>query len=149
MTRGDIAKLFSVIAAFDRRTIGEADIMAWHAALNDLDFIECRDAVIAHFRISDEWLTPARIREQIRLAKVRRRPPTIAEQDELEARRIARIDAIASVPRAIEVASEDRSDVPGAPGAVSGPAAGTSQSPLDHRERPNLAKSLGAVGRSL
>jgi hypothetical protein len=154
----DVAKaMLQMAGALDSRTPrpDPFTLTAWSSAIRqsplpDITVREIVSAVTAWSLIADPpAVRPGAFVEQVRLARARRRPPTIAEQDELEARRIARIDAIASVPRAIEVASEDRSDVSGAPGAVSGPAAGTSQSPLDHRERPNLAKSLDAVGRSL
>ena len=59
MNLTDTAKLLTMVAAFDRRTIGEADVTAWQAALDDLRFEDCREAVVAHFRISADWLMPA------------------------------------------------------------------------------------------
>lgn len=62
MNRTETDVLLSVAAAFDYRTIGEADTHAWHAALYDLDFTTAREAVIAHYRRTDDRITPAQIR---------------------------------------------------------------------------------------
>lgn len=66
MNRSEIAQLLAMAAAYDRRTVGEADVEAWHAALDDLRWMDARDAVIAHYRGSREWIMPADIREHVR-----------------------------------------------------------------------------------
>ena len=48
MTPDETIDLLSVAAAFDRRTTGESDVMAWHATIGDLDFADSRAAVIGH-----------------------------------------------------------------------------------------------------
>jgi len=62
MIASETALLLAVAAAFDARTIGDADVNAWHAALYDLEFTAAREAVIAHYRRNDERITPAQIR---------------------------------------------------------------------------------------
>lgn len=62
MTKAETAKLLTLIAAFDRRTLGEADVEAWHLILGDLDPTDCADAVKAHFTTSREWLMPTDVR---------------------------------------------------------------------------------------
>lgn len=62
MIASETALLLAVAAAFDARTIGDADVNAWHAALYDTDFATAREAVIAHYRRNDERITPAQIR---------------------------------------------------------------------------------------
>lgn len=91
MTRSETAQLLARIQAFDRRTVGEADVIAWHVALHDLQLGDTIHAVVAHFRTSTDWCLPAHIREQHRLATARARP-SIAEQERRDAARIARID---------------------------------------------------------
>lgn len=59
MNQTETATLLAVVQAFDRRTVGEADVIAWQAALVDTVFDDARDAVIEHYRDHREWLMPA------------------------------------------------------------------------------------------
>lgn len=72
MTKTETAQLLTLIAAFDRRTIGETDVEAWHLILADLDANDCADAVKAHFATSREWLMPADVRNAAVTAARRR-----------------------------------------------------------------------------
>jgi hypothetical protein len=65
MNRAETAELLSLAASYDRRTIGEADVHAWHAALGHYEFDDCRDALIEHYRSSTEWVLPAHIRRVV------------------------------------------------------------------------------------
>jgi hypothetical protein len=72
MTPAETAEALTVAAAFDRRTIGEADVLAWHAALGDLDLDDVKDAIVGHYRDSRDWLMPADIRTRVKaVARVR------------------------------------------------------------------------------
>lgn len=79
MTPADAAELLALAAAFDRRTVGQADAMAWGAALHDVPLDDdARAAVAAHFSESTEWLTPAHIRairRRMRDARIGDQPP--------------------------------------------------------------------------
>ena len=66
MNLTDTAKLLTMVAAFYRRTIGEADVTAWQAALDDLRFEDCREAVVAHFRTSSDYLMPVAVRSAVK-----------------------------------------------------------------------------------
>jgi len=72
MTLEQTIDILAVAAAFDRRTIGEGDAVAWHAALSDLSFIEARDAVIAHYRDRRDWIMPADVRQRVKAIRGRR-----------------------------------------------------------------------------
>jgi hypothetical protein len=61
MTRNEIIDVLSVAAAFDQRTGGETDIIAWSTALRDVEFPTARDAVIAHYREETRRVMPADI----------------------------------------------------------------------------------------
>jgi hypothetical protein len=76
MNRTEAGVLLSVAAAFDSRTIGEADAMAWSAALADTSFDDARDAVIAHYADFTDRVMPAHIKTRVRVA--RRERVTIA-----------------------------------------------------------------------
>lgn len=70
----EAATVLAKAAAYDRRTVGEADILAWHEALADLDAGGALDAVAAHYRDSTDWLMPAHVRQLVAdLQRQRRR----------------------------------------------------------------------------
>ncbi|MYX36753.1 MULTISPECIES: hypothetical protein [unclassified Streptomyces] len=74
MNPADAAELLTLAAAFDRRTIGEADALAWGAALHAVPFDQdARDAVARHYADTDRWITPAHViqqRTKIRAARI-------------------------------------------------------------------------------
>ncbi|MFI8200061.1 hypothetical protein ACIF6K_26655 [Streptomyces sp. NPDC085942] len=64
MTPADAAELLTLAAAFDRRTVGEADARAWAAALNSMPLDDdARAAVARHYAETADWLTPAHVRK--------------------------------------------------------------------------------------
>lgn len=66
MTLEETVDLLTTAAAFDRRTVGETDAVAWHAAVGDLRLEDCQAAVIAHYRDTTDWLMPAHVRTRVR-----------------------------------------------------------------------------------
>jgi hypothetical protein len=71
VTPADAAELLTLCAAFDRRTVGEADARAWAAALNAIPLDDdARAAVARHYAETDRWITPAHVIQQ--RAKIRR-----------------------------------------------------------------------------
>jgi hypothetical protein len=58
--------LLALAAAFDRRNIGEADSVAWHAALGDIPFADAQEAVIGHYRQSREFIMPADVWNRVK-----------------------------------------------------------------------------------
>lgn len=72
MTKAEVARLLTLIAAFDRRTIGETDVEAWHLILGHLDPADCAEAVREHFTASTDWLMPAHV-HRLATAAARRR----------------------------------------------------------------------------
>jgi hypothetical protein len=76
MKRDQIIDLLSVAAAYDQRTVGNADIAAWTLALGELDFDRARDAVVAHYREQTRRIMPADVRQHARSAP---HPPPFAE----------------------------------------------------------------------
>ncbi|WP_084965278.1 hypothetical protein [Thermoactinospora rubra] len=69
MTPPEAAVLLGVCAAYDRRTVGEADAIAWAQALDDITLDEARAAVIQHYRESRDWIMPADVRTLVRRAR--------------------------------------------------------------------------------
>lgn len=79
MKAAEAAGLLTVAAAFDNRKPDEDAARAWAAAMGDLPFEDCRDAIVAHYRESHEWLMPGHV-----IARVRRlREKRLAEAGDL------------------------------------------------------------------
>jgi hypothetical protein len=69
MTPEDAARLLAIAAAFDRRTVGEADALAWADALDGLEPHECAVAIRGHYRDSVAYLMPAHVRERVAIRR--------------------------------------------------------------------------------
>jgi hypothetical protein len=72
MTPEEVIDLLTTAAAYDRRKVGEADVIAWHGAVKDLDFLDAQDAVIGHYTESTEWLMPAHVRRRVKAIRAAR-----------------------------------------------------------------------------
>lgn len=111
MNLPETANLLTAMAAFDRRTIGEADVIAWQAVLPDAAFEDCLEAVKQHYAEETEWMMPAHVRRAVR---------DMVSQREAAARATGWAPGQAGVPKdqaAPEVASGGRlalSDLPAA-----------------------------------
>lgn len=66
MTDDEVIDLLTTAAAYDRRKVGDADVVAWRAAIGDLDFPDALDAVVGHYTESTEWLMPAHVRTRVK-----------------------------------------------------------------------------------
>lgn len=66
MTPADAARLLALAAAYDRRTVGEAEATAWADALDGLGTTECAEAIRSHYRESTAWLMPAHVRDRVK-----------------------------------------------------------------------------------
>lgn len=88
MTPDEVIDLLSIIAGYDRRTVGQVDVESWREALDDpripnLAYSECVDAVILHYRETTDFVMPAHILKRIKAdrssAVARIMPPKHAE----------------------------------------------------------------------
>jgi hypothetical protein len=70
VTPAEAAALLGVAAAFDRRKADDDTAKAWSIALGNLPFVDCRDAIVQHYRATDAWLMPSHIIAAVR--KIRR-----------------------------------------------------------------------------
>ena len=66
MNRSETATLLAKIAAFDRRTIGEADVLAWHEILEPYPLAQCMEAVRRYFTETSDWCMPAEIVRRVK-----------------------------------------------------------------------------------
>lgn len=75
MTPAETAELLGLCAAFDRRTIGKTDVLAWQTVLADIDHEAAKQAVTAHYSAETRWIMPADIRQAV----LRQRANTAAD----------------------------------------------------------------------
>lgn len=99
MNEEETAILLTSAAAFDRRTIGEADVIAWSKLLQDYRFEDAMTALERHYASSREWVMPFDIIEGIKTIRAARRaeyvrqhgilimPQGLDPEQELEVRR--------------------------------------------------------------
>ena len=69
MSPTEITALLAICASADNRKPNPEMVQFWTAALGDLDFLPCRDAVVAHYQDSTDWIMPAHIRGRVRRAR--------------------------------------------------------------------------------
>lgn len=69
MTPAQTAELLTIVAAYDRRTLGDADVLAWSLALDDVDLADAKRAVVAHYRESRVFLMPSDVRALVRASR--------------------------------------------------------------------------------
>jgi hypothetical protein len=62
----ETADLLTAMSAFDRRTIGDGDVIAWQAVLPDASFADCLEAVKRYYAEHTTWMMPAHIRRLVR-----------------------------------------------------------------------------------
>lgn len=72
MTPAEAQVLLSMAAAVDNRKPDEDAARAWAALLDGLRLDDCRAVVVAHYRESSEWLTPAIIRAKVKTLREKR-----------------------------------------------------------------------------
>lgn len=73
MNRSEVAVLLGLAAARDQRTVGDADVLAWHEDIGDLDFADARAALGRHYRESTDRIMPAHVRRLVRVMREERR----------------------------------------------------------------------------
>lgn len=72
MTPAEAQLLLGIAASFDNRKPSEEAAIAWSHALGDLPYNDCRDAVVAHYRVSSEWLMPAKVITEVKRIRAKR-----------------------------------------------------------------------------
>ena len=72
MNTDQVIDLLTLMASYDRRKAGEADVEAWEAAVGSLSFEDCRTAVIAHYQDSEDWIMPVHVRRRVKAMRAER-----------------------------------------------------------------------------
>lgn len=73
MNHSETAELLAAMAAFDQRTVGEEDVVAWQAVLDDLPFHRALTAVRGYYATETRRMMPADVRKLV-IGAVRLRP---------------------------------------------------------------------------
>lgn len=99
MNTQEAAALLGIAAAFDNRKPDADAAKAWAVALDGFRFEDCRDAIVAHYRVSSEWLMPQKVISEVkrirgkRIAEAVIEPPRDVDPDDTLAYRRALRDA--------------------------------------------------------
>lgn len=72
MNPAQVAELLTFCAAFDRRTVGRADALAWHQVLGDLDPNDAQQAIADYYANTREWIMPSDIRKRVKAIRAAR-----------------------------------------------------------------------------
>lgn len=147
MTPADAAELLTLCAAFDRRTVGEADARAWAAALHAIPLDDdARAAVARHYAETDRWITPAHVLQQRARIRADRLDRANVVYDghpgETGAESIAR-------RRALERAVADGRIAPQTAAQAVGRAPRTAPPELTGGPAPEVEARLAAIGRRI
>src|SRR5215470_9546599 len=71
MMKSETATLLAFCAAFDQRTIGDADVLAWTEALSspwvpNMGLEEAQEAVVEHYRVTSQRIAPADVLKRVK-----------------------------------------------------------------------------------
>jgi hypothetical protein len=72
MGRSEAAKILTLCAVYDRRTIGESDVAAWSDVLNLVRFEDAAIAVRQHYASSRQWVMPSDVVDGVRRLRAER-----------------------------------------------------------------------------
>lgn len=80
MTRDEVVELLQIAAAYDRRTIGQADVIAWEDAAERGRWTaqDAQEAVRRHYATSTAYLMPGHVTEALRAKRTM--PEAAADQ---------------------------------------------------------------------
>jgi hypothetical protein len=80
----DIGLVLGDAAAFDNRTVGKADSLAWFKVIGHLGVEEAREAVLAHYSETADRIMPAHVLTRVRkahAARIAERPDALPGAD--------------------------------------------------------------------
>lgn len=72
MTPAEASALLTIASGFDNRRVDPDVARSWAVALDDVRFEDARDAVVAHYRASREWLMPVHILDAVKRVRAGR-----------------------------------------------------------------------------
>lgn len=114
MTPEDVVDVLSKCSAFDQRTVGEVDVIAWHEILGRVDREDALAAVARHYADSRDRAMPADILKLSRVARDERKriegksePLALPSRFEPDPDRVRRIAEGIAAARAILPAEDE------------------------------------------
>lgn len=72
MSPAEASALLTIASGFDNRRVDPDVARSWAVALDGVRFEDARDAVVAHYRASREWLMPAHILDTVKRVRAGR-----------------------------------------------------------------------------
>lgn len=66
MNPQETGQVLALCAAYDSRTVGTSDILAWHDVIGDVAYADAAQAVKDHYRDCRERITVADIRDRVK-----------------------------------------------------------------------------------
>jgi len=75
MNLTETTQALALAQAFDLRTVGEADVLAWHSVLGDAPAADVMEAIRRHYAEHTERVMPAHVRRTIRDIERERQAP--------------------------------------------------------------------------
>lgn len=66
MNLSETARALSLVQAFDQRTVGDADVIAWQSILPDAALADVEEAVRQHYAEQTDRIMPAHVRRLVR-----------------------------------------------------------------------------------
>lgn len=121
----ETANALALAQAYDNRTVGEANIRAWHLVLGDLDAGDVMEAIRRHHGTESAWIMPAHIvrlvgeigRERAKAARQWAPGQYGVPKDEAapEIERAERLTAADVSPRVVELLDQLRTELPDVP----------------------------------
>lgn len=73
MTPAEVARVLTKASAFDQRTIGETDVLAWHEVIGRHEAADALAAVTRHYTETRERLMPADLMRHMKAIREERR----------------------------------------------------------------------------
>jgi len=65
----EAGKLLALMALYDNRKVGTADVVAWLKVIGDLRYADCEPVVVAYYAETRERIMPADVRQRVREAR--------------------------------------------------------------------------------
>ena len=72
MNASEAGKLLALMALYDNRTVGNADVLAWLKVIGDLSYQDAETAVTEHYRDTTERIMPAHVRQRVKAIRAER-----------------------------------------------------------------------------
>ncbi|HEY6117149.1 MAG TPA: hypothetical protein VI172_14450 [Candidatus Dormibacteraeota bacterium] len=73
MDKSHVVLLLAFAGTYDYRKTGDADVEAWYLAIGDLDIEDAKQAVVMHYRNTDQRMMPFHVRQGVKAIRDERR----------------------------------------------------------------------------